>query len=358
MDSTRVKKRILSYDIIRILAISMVVMIHVTSPYLKNFEGGSFNFLWGVICNGLSRSAVPLFVMLSGALMLNEDRIIDASKMKKSIMSVLTLLVSWSLIYASIYKVGLPLLRGDSVSLSGFIRAFLLGHYHLWFLYMILGLYLITPILRLFVKRKNSKFITYFCVLSLVFQFSIPLTNFLLEEFVGIGGLFEDFLGKFRMGFVSPFITYYLLGWYISNVPIKKSHRKVIYGLGLLSLIVTIAGVIAYTPEIANAYEIFYRNESVNILLTSTAIFIGLYYVLKDKVIGSDTCAHVIQKASEMSFGVYAIHVLVLLLLDAFGLRSMPGFCIPLIWLVTILISYAITWMASKIPYINKLFKC
>ena len=242
--------------------------------------------------------------------------------------------------------------------MGGVFRAFLLGHYHLWFLYMILGLYAITPILRLFVKRQNSKYILYFIILSVIFKFAVPSISFLLNCIGFSGSLFEDFVSKFNMGFVSIYVAYYLTGWYIVNNCIEKNKRVLMYILGLLGVIVAIVGARVLNIDNPAGYKLFYSNGNVNIFLYSVALFIILFYAFYDVQIESQRMRTLITKASTMSFGVYVVHVFVLNTLRDHFFVGASGCSIPLVWFLTTLISYAITWMASKIPYVNKLFKC
>ena len=67
-------QRHLGLDLVRIVAILAVVMIHASASFLVSYPAGSFEFSVGNLGDGISRLGVPLFVMLSGALMLDEQR--------------------------------------------------------------------------------------------------------------------------------------------------------------------------------------------------------------------------------------------------------------------------------------------
>ena len=98
------KKRILSYDVIRIVAIFAVVMVHVVSIYLRRAPVDSVEFITANVWGSLARIGVPMFVMLSGALLLNEERSYSYKTMGKQIGNMLFLLVFWSLFYAIVHK--------------------------------------------------------------------------------------------------------------------------------------------------------------------------------------------------------------------------------------------------------------
>ena len=69
-----VPKRNDSLDVIRIAAVFAVVMTHCTAPFVTNFQPDTAEFLWGNLLDSISRAGVPLFLMISGALFLDERR--------------------------------------------------------------------------------------------------------------------------------------------------------------------------------------------------------------------------------------------------------------------------------------------
>ncbi len=167
MEHTSKPNRIIAFDFLRIIAILFVITIHTTAPTFYAYPIKSGGFLLATLLNSISRPAVPIFVMISGALMLDERKQISNKKIFKKSLYLLLILFGWSIFYASISLIISPPQTGFSI--SSFIKAILLGHYHLWFLYMLIGLYLFTPILRLFVKKANSKYILYFFLFAFNF---------------------------------------------------------------------------------------------------------------------------------------------------------------------------------------------
>ena len=164
--------RIMSLDIIRIIAICAVVMIHASALCVTQNSPSSLSFIIGNLFDSISRLGVPLFFMISGALMLNESKKISFEKIiKRYVLNILLLLFFWSFLYAVLARLLIPLLQGEEISISDFFKSVISGHYHLWFLFAIIGLYLVTPILRTFVKRENKKYVEWFIFLGVVFNF-------------------------------------------------------------------------------------------------------------------------------------------------------------------------------------------
>ncbi len=350
------KPRIYSFDIIRIIAILGVIMIHVSSPFVKTDTYGSAAFLIGNLFESASRFGVPLFVMLSGALMLNEEKENTLSKMLRSAAQIFGLLLLWSVFYSLIYYVVVPLVTDQAVSLRRVVLTIASGHYHFWYLFMIIGLYLITPILRLFVKKKNTKIIEYYLLLSLLFQFCVPLLNFLCNRFVMSGDFFAAYIEKFDFAFAGMYLPYYILGWYITQVEIKKSHRVLLYTSGILGYLLTALCMQLFSGKETVLNDLFYSNGTLTIFCFSVAIFVFLYYTFRNKPFMKS--AKPLVGLSKLTFGVYLIHVAVLNLVESFtkALHSAPvEICVN--FLLTTAISFGIIFILSKIPGVKKLIK-
>ena len=203
-------RRVVSLDLIRTVAALMVVMIHCSSPFVKSFETASREFVLGNFFDGISRAAVPLFVMTSGALLLDERREFSVKKFYgKNVKNLVLLLVFWSAFYAVLYQVIFPLARGEAADVPELIHNFVFGHYHMWYLYMAVGLYLITPFLRCVAVKENAGLVRLFLGISLAAQFTVPLTQALAAVWEPLES-WDNLLGKFRLQFFCGFTAYYL----------------------------------------------------------------------------------------------------------------------------------------------------
>ena len=136
-------KRKLSFDIIRTVAIFMVVMGH-AAIFMVSYDDPEIQdaaFYVRNLFNGLGRAATPMFMMLSGALFLDEGRDFDTRRFyRKSLLDILRLLVFWGLFYAICSAVLTPLIQGRAVDMSLFWDCLLLGNEqypHLWYMCML-----------------------------------------------------------------------------------------------------------------------------------------------------------------------------------------------------------------------------
>lgn len=344
--------RIYYLDILRVIACLSVIMIHSSGTYvLKEF--GSLNFGVGNVLDGLSRIAVPLFIMISGALMLDKNYNFSTKKLLKHISKMIVFFVFWSGIYCIIFQiVDKIIIQHQPFDIIKIIASLVEGHYHLWFIYLIIGLYLIVPLLRLWVKDENKKQVEYFIILSIIFTYIIP-------QIISIGSnysnIFEDIkyiLEKnLCLKYVGGYTAYFILGWYINNYNIKN--KKIIYILGVVSLIITIFGTYILSVTTGKAIQI-YGDLTINILFQSLMVFL----FIKTKFINIESKKNkFITLVSKNSLGIYAIHAGIVAVM--YSIISKIGIeiaiiNIPIIFLFTFVISFLISYIFSKIPILKR----
>ena len=346
------KGRIFYFDILRVIACCSVVMIHASSTYVT-YDFGGFNFWIGNIFDSISRIGVPIFVMISGALMLDESYEFTVKKLVAHIVKMLIFFLFWSFIYSVINNIITPLIYHNPIVFKDFISSFVYGHYHLWFCLMIIGLYLLVPLLRLWIKVENKKYIEYFLILSLTFTFLIPQIISVLGNYFTVLESVNSILNNINLKYVAGYAPYFILGWYLHNFELKP--KKLFYVLGILSLIFTVVMtfVLSYTTGTAiQAYD----NISVNILLQSVAVFI-LLKSLFGHVPYEKEKHNFIGFIAKNSLGIYAVHVQIVTIL--FDLLIMINLNIAIIniliiFIVSLAVSCLISFVFSKIPVLKK----
>ena len=345
------KTRLFYFDLLRVFACLSVIMIHVSAEYAVK-EVGSIDFWIGNIFDSISRAGVPLFVMISGALMLDEEYHFTKEKWIQHIGKMLMFFIFWSFSYSLLYKVGIPLINHEKVDVLSIALAVLKGHYHLWFVPMIIGLYLIVPLLRLWVKQQNKKYVEYFLLLSLVFAFIIPQSIQLMvcidSKFELLYGLIDNMYIKYTLGFTS----YFVLGWYLHNCDL--SYKKLLYILGLAGGCLTCLGTYAVFAYTSSKEVVFYNNFSVNVLLYSVAIFVLMKSVCENIHYSSSLFHKTISFISKCSLGVYAVHIAIISVVSHFLAQFSVLIAIPSIFIVCTALSVIASLIISKIPFFKK----
>ena len=342
--------RIVYMDVLRVIACFSVIMIHSSAYYVVK-DIGSFNFWVGNIFDGLARIGVPLFVMISGALMLDKNYQFSTQKIIKHIIRMIVFFVFWSVLYCFIFNiVGSIIIEHESIDITKIIVSLIKGHYHLWFVYLIIGLYLIVPLLRLWVNDTNKKYVEYFIILSIIFTYIIPQIISIGSNYSNLFEHINDIIErKLSLKYVGGFTTYFILGWYINNYELKN--KRIIYILGLFGVLITIMGTYILSNTTGKALQM-YGNLYINVLFQTVAVFV----IIKDKFKNMHT-NNIINSISKYSLGIYAIHALIVTIMYRIIEKVNIDFAlinIPVVFIVSFVFAYLISFILSKIPVLKK----
>lgn len=337
-----VKERNFSFDALRVIAILAVIMIHISAPLVVNNPYKSLNFIVGNALDSISRIAVPFFIMISGFFMLNENKNITVEKIVKKTEKLFILLVLWSCFYALIYNT------------KDFIYYLIYGHYHLWYMFLIIGLYLQVPVLRLFVKEQNKNYVYYTILLGLIFSF---LPNFLNGIFVS--GNVSKYFNLYNVLMGGGYTVYFFIGWVFRLDNFKYFSRKLLK----LILFLSLSSIFLCTQFVhyrnVNSYDIYYNSLNFPVLFYSFSLFyllLSFFNSISNKI--SQNIKFFVSKCSSLSLGVYLVHASIIHLLESV-LKNIVGdiiyviLCFP----ITIILSFIICYILSKVKYLNQLIK-
>lgn len=352
------RERVFRYDIIRIVAIILVLLLHCSTRLASESPDiNGYIFHAAIIINEIGRAGVPLFLMLTGALLLDEDKPFDTRRFyKKSLLGVATLLIFWLIFYASWYAFILPGL-GVTTNTSFIKYILMLNWYypHLWYLFMLIGAYLAVPFLRLFVKKENKNYILGFILTAAVAQF-FAKTAVLFKIYPDYS--VADLINRFHLEYATGYLPYLLAGWYIVNFPPKKEIRIIIYLAGVTAVITAILAVSTYFTVIPNIHKYVMERESLPAFLYGISVFTFICSAVKKQT--SDN--KLIKAFSKSSFGVYIIHVVVLDILTNIVLpfegfwTDIPVLYILAVFVLTYSLSLCIVLPLSHVSGVKKLF--
>lgn len=341
-------KRIVSADLIRALSAFLVVMLHVSGVLWTNLDVTSSNWTIINIYNSLSRCCVQIFIMLSGMFLLNPKKnISDISIYTKYLPRVIIALLFWSSIYLLSEPINIETIKYIIVSI-------LKGNtnYHLWFLYMMIGLYVLTPILRILTKHASRNQLLYFISIGIFISIVIPsLSNYFPFSFISIN------VDKMYLFMPRSYLIFYLLGFYLTNYEIKKSRRIILYVLGVFGALFTIFITQYLSIKNLAPKDSWQGVFSINTLLYSIAVFVFLKNWF-DRLTFSDKSIKLISLLSSCSFGVFLTHDLFIKYLIRNNILNAnlinPPIMIPLIVVGIFISSILLSYIIKKIPIINK----
>lgn len=320
----------------RAIAIISVVLLHISAPILNKYNDINItSWLIGNFYDSMVRFCVPLFFMLSGTLLLNKDYELNLF-LKKRFLKIIPPLIFWSLIYM-LYDALMNVEVLVKLSWLEIIKEiknglFMGSHFHLWFIYTILGLYLFIPIMRKWIKLASKQEIIFFLAIWFV-------TTLLTMD------MFRPFIPKIDLINFSGYIGYFVLGYYLNSIHIKnKVFPFIVYFIGFL---VTFLGTTYFTFNDESFNSSFYKYLSPSVLMAS----IGAFLLVKNLTIKNNKLKKFILEIDRNSFGIYFLHVLVIYGLNFFGLNwsfISPLISIPILTLGVLLISNFIISILKK----------
>lgn len=339
-------KRIAYFDFLRVFA-TFAIMIQHIDPYGSR-DPSTAEYRVRLIFDLLTRCGVPLFLMISGALFLGSE-----SSIKRiythNIFRIVAAFAFWSALYAVVRTV---IFGYGTINM---VIEFFFGHYHMWFMFLIIELYIFTPILRKVVSSwKTGK---YLLIILLVYASLIPmLTNSvtLVSSKLGdlVGRTFQGyFRNKFHMG-----VFYFVLGYYLSKCQLTVCRRRWIYAMGVLGLLISGFGSYALA-KIGVAELPLLNNYYITIVAFTSAVFVfARSHCSFDRMKG--WAVSFILKLSKYSFGAYLVHALVLEMIDHYigyeVFQIGPIFSLLLLFLNVCVVSFAISAIINHIPFIKK----
>lgn len=294
--------RIYSFDFLRAISTIAIITIHVSDGVFWGTSDFSFQWWYGIIIQGIVRIALPIFFMLSGALILNGKDEDILSFYKKKVIRVVVPLFVYSYIYIIIYNY-----KGSIFHNYNIIKAFfdiIKGpvFYHLWFVYSILGIYIIAPFIKVMIKNLSDKLLTFLILILIIIRIAktyLPIFNL----YLGIDNIVFD-----------NWILYFILGYLLCKKYIIEK-RKYIYLLGVISYIMTII-IQRFIPKAnSNIYDF-----APTMIFMSSAIFLlfnnDINYIKENKYI---------KVISNYSYSIYLIHAFVLayIVSDSIGIGAL-----------------------------------
>ena len=339
--------RIDFYELLRAISIIAVVMIHVAITEWHRAPVSDQRWLELSWINGAMRFCVPIFFMVSGALFLAPERhVTTSSLMRKSIPRILVAYGVWSLLYALIEVFG----PGGSASFGELVMRFFTGHFHLWFLLALTGLYLATPILRLIVRDRRVAW--YFVWLALPFASVFPL----LVQVPVAGDVLRSMLGDMRFELVLGYTAYFLLGYLLREVVLGRRALIALVAAALVGIVGTVVGTVLVSRAEGEWNELFFDFVSPGVAAAAVAVFC-LAKSWGERHSLSGRWGSVVLFLAATSFGIYLVHPFFQWLYRQFGFTTeiaSPFVSVPLLTVAVLVPSTVVALLLHRIPYAGR----
>jgi surface polysaccharide O-acyltransferase-like enzyme len=350
----------------RIVAIVGVVAIHVCSHL--TLEWGTVTarqWHFGTLVQSAGRFGVPLFLMVSGAVLLRprRERLRDFYRRRASRVAIP--LVAWTCGYLVLDA----WTQDRPITPYLFVQGFLWGrpYYHLYFLYVVAGLYLVTPFLRTFVAAADRRTLlaATACLLGLSCLDKV-------QHFYMGGGGFNAF------SYFVPFLGYYLAGYVVATTRLAWPRRTVAAGAAAVfvgtTLVVHVGTWWMFGTLGVQRGRILYDYHAPTIMVASLAMAFLLRAVFGDRDHDTQTsegrdwpaggrpagAAPRVRRYADLTFGVFLLHPLPLELLVR---RDQPEFASPYVdmafhlsVIVALVVGCAVaTFVLRQVPVLRRL---
>lgn len=328
------RQRILSLDLIRLLACMMVVAMH--SPMPSKMANGMFLAPLSYI----TAPCIGLFFMVSGALLLPvSDN--DFYFIKKRFAKIAFPTLFWTCIYL-ICSVLIGEMDGGKYNLIQLICSIPFsstGNGVLWFMYALSGLYLLAPVISPWLEKATEKEIRMYLLLWAV-TLCYPILSLWLKIDEGIGGILYYFTG---------YAGYFLLGYYMRRYGQKIKLRIALIGFILAWVVLAVAKSRNWDVDF---YDMFWY---LSIFVALMCVFWWkVITVVADKIHSFQPVVNIIVLISNLSFGIYLIHIFVMryLLWRCDYIKSVMPYPLQtfVVLVLTVLISIALCWFISFLP--------
>ncbi len=335
---------------LRVFATLTVIMLHCAAGGI--YLMGKIPTSWWWICNifnSFGRFAVPIFVMLSGYLILGKYKnLFDF--LTKRLSRILIPFLVWTLIYIlwGNYFGVLPIEK-TKFEFFDILKKILSGGAggsgHLWFVYMLLGLYLFSPIISSWITQATQQEIKYFLIIWLLSCTIYPY----FDKYFGIKINFEI---RYFSGHLGYFVLGYFLGNYPFNFP-KKQIGFIALMTFFISWIITFIGIYFMTLSKNKIYDSsLFEYLSPSVILMSISAFLLFKNLLNFDILPTLTA-----QLDKFSYGMYLMHLIPMKMISRNWKINFkwihPFLGITTQFVLCAIICFAVIFLLSKIPKSN-----
>lgn len=336
-------KRDYNIDLLKVIAIFGVLIIHSCN---YNSEVASLNWVSAVFWGAITRASVPIFLMTSGAMMLEPKKELSIKKLYlHNLLRIVIAMVFWAWTYKFFYSfLAKDLSIGKAFSQLGEVLLFR-QEFHFYYLHMIILVYMFLPITRIITKYADKKQLEYTLFIWLLFGILYPTLR-MIQPFAGFDGI----VGNWLMTMPYAAIGYGLLGYYLKKYPPAKTTAIC---FAILGFAVIFWGTYITTAIKGEFFTGFMEGMSIGTLMLA----IGIYGIVDSITVKEGKFAKCITWLSKASFCIYLVHIFFLRIIEMHGFSIdmwYEFFTIPALALIMMICSVAVYAVLSRIPIVKK----
>lgn len=296
---------------------------------------------------------VPVFFMLSGIIVLDPKYDLSFKKLyTKTLPRLVVALIFWSVLYRTLSPVTSIILDIKEVTIDDWKKIyteiiFSTPWHHLWFMYAIISIYVLAPLIRVFTAHAEKKHYFYFLILYFIFGSVVPKINAAYNVHISFG-IYELY----------SYTGYFIAGYFFSKYDLTSIQKKILYTAGILTFVWMLFWS-TYTAVTENALSTHYF-ENIGPHTMIIAYFVFVY--AKNSINNSRNLQRFknnkyITLLASCSFGIYLSHDLFNIILNLLHINTgtFPAIVsVPALTLLVYLSSLFLVLIIKRIPVLNK----
>jgi surface polysaccharide O-acyltransferase-like enzyme len=341
-------KRKVYLDILNILACIAVIAIHCNGIVYQYDSNNSMPWKTSLIVETVCFWAVPVFLMITGANLMNYREKYDTKTFFKKRMSKVVIPFAFWIVVMIIWKMFIGELEISKFSLKNILNIIFTNQEEstYYFLFLIMGIYLTLPLLSYFSKEEYRNILWYTVLVMFITKSVLPVV-------LKIFGISYNNDLSIQLGI---YIIFVILGYLLSTQDIKLKYRIVIYILGILSVIFRYGLTYYWTIRDGVVNKTLFAYEQFHSVLLACAVFIFVKNIKFSKKFEEGRIPNILMKVSSCTFGIYLIHQIVML----YEMKILNISQFAWQWrtfgaISTYLICLAIIYVMKKIPLVKKI---
>lgn len=319
-----------SIDILRVISAMAVILIHIVSaPVANSTVEMDASLLWNLeVIHNLMNWSVPVFFMITGYCLIKKTQC-TYEYCFSHVLKYICVLFTVGLFYALLEEI----YSSKTINISTFLRSVLnviSGNLwdHMWFVYTIIGIYLVMPIIYHFMKESNRNIII---LTALLFFFHVLLPA--IEKWISVGIPFP----------LGGYLFYVCFGGAVAELKMNKKISYFIHLAGLLSVVWIVSGT--------DNQKFGYQHLAVCLMAMSIFLLFSKMDMKPNKLL---LCI------SKCTWGMYLIHPfyinVAIKLLDIDVVTSQPYIKLFVFAVMVSCFSFWSTYILRRIPFVRKLF--
>ncbi len=318
----------------------LVIMVHVSNIYSRNYIELDFNYFITTFFNAISRYSVLFFFMISGLLIIPKED--DFEKYLNRIKKIIIPLFIFSIFYLLFDFI----LFGRGINFHSLSRLlFSPVKAHMWFLYAILGIYIVLPFIRKISLNMSIKEENLFIFLWLFFEGFVYLIRLILGY--SISYPIPMIQGVYYMG-------YFMVGHIIFK-RLREINLKKIIIISIISSIIIILGTYILTGINGKYFEGLFAYRNLFYMISGIGFFASILKMDENKF---ESIKKYILNISNHTYFIYLIHVVYLNILfeiiKVHEFFTFTLFSIPFFTFVIFVLSYLTSYLLKKLPIVDK----